>query len=791
MDNDNISSHFLKLTLIVACFTVIFALSADQSSAATINVGPNQTYTSINSGIAASNAGDTIIVHNNPSNYSEQVVVNKVGLKIGVANGDNVTVQTTGSGIGFSINNVNNVTISGFTIQGNDHTQGTGISLSNANYCSIINNVINSYRMGVSVTGSNNNISNNSINNNTMGVGLTYPSNNNTISYNNITNPTYNADTEVRLGIREDGFYFGTWTPNQYNKYLNNDISNVNEGIFIQQGTNFNISGNKIAIQDTYNYPWAITLSVGNTANQVDILINNSISSEGKINSGSRGIYLISNPSSPANANMQIYSNNIANFWDGIYSILYTPTGSSITQLYLNRFYNNTHGLSIASSTDFNVINNWWGKNSRPTVYMSSPPASYDIFDDQGTVTYDPWIVLNINANPSSISAGYSSVITADLTKNSNNQDTSSIYPGQYLPDGIPVNFNSDSLGSVNPGLNNTINGITTTTFNSGNLSGASIVSATTDAQTVSGIVNIIGTQASTAVVVNPLHGVTGSVVNLVATLNDTLNNIPINNKSITFSVGGNVVGSALTNSLGVATLPYNIILNIGNYTILAVFSGDSTYMTSSNTNILNVGALPVVTSTDPVNNSVNVALNKVIKINYNKGIKFTATPSIILKTAAGTIIASKATISASTLTITPNTLLAAGTQYLVVVNSNSITDLDGVLAGPYSFKFTTDTVPVVTSTVPVNNSVNVPLNKVIKINYNKPIKFTTTPWIEILTSTGKVIASTATISGSTLTITPKTLLVKGMSYTIAVHSNSISSLLGALAPPYVLKFKT
>ena len=602
MNIDKISSHILKLTLIVACFTFLFVISADQSSAATIDVGPTQTYTTINSGIAASNAGDTIVVHHNPSNYSEQVVVNKARLNITASNGEDVTVQTTGSSTGFTVNSVNNVTISGFTIQGNNHTQGTGISLSNANYCTIMNNIINNYWRGVGVSGSNNNISNNNITNTTMGVSLLYPSNNNTISYNNITNPTYNPDTEVRLGVREDGMYFGSWTPNQFNKYLNNIISNVNEGIFIQQGTNFNISGNKITIKNTFNYPWAITLSVGNTANQVDILSNNSIISEGPTSNG-RGIYLISNPSSPSNAIMQISSNYITNFGDGIYSILYTPTGTSLTQLCLNRFYNNTHGLSIASSTEFTAINNWWGKNISPTVYTSSPPATYDIFDDQGTVTYDPWIILNINANPSSISTVSSSTITADLTKNSNNQDTSILYPGQYLPDGIPVNFSSDSLGSVNPSTNTTTNGLASTTFNSGNLPGNSVVSTTVDAQTVSGIINIIGTPVSTAIIVNPISGVNSKVVNLIATLND-LTNLPINNKLITFSVDNNIVGSAFTNALGVATLPYIITQNSGIYTILATFAGDSTYMASSNTNNLNVVVPPTVTSTSPVNNA-------------------------------------------------------------------------------------------------------------------------------------------------------------------------------------------
>ena len=767
-----------------------------QSSAATIDVGPTQTYTTINSGIAASNAGDTIVVHHNPSNYSEQVVANKARLNITTSNGEDVTVQTTGSSTGFSINNVNNVTISGFRVQGNDHTQGTGISLSNANYCTIINNIINSYWKGVSVTGSNNNISNNNINDTSIGTSLIYQSNNNTISYNNITNPAYNPDTEVRIGLREDGMYFGSWTPNQFNKYLNNIISNVNEGIFIQQGTNFNISGNKITIKNTFNYPWAITLSVGNTADQVDILSNNSISSEGPTSNG-RGIYLISNPSSPSNANMQIFSNNITNFGDGIYSILYTPTGTSLTQLYLNRFYNNTHGLSITSSTEFTAINNWWGKNISPTVYTSSPPATYDIFDNQGTVTYDPWIVLNINENPSSISTGSSSIITADLTYNSNNQDTSILYPGQYLPDGISVNFSSDSLGNVNPGTNLTTNGLATTTFNSCNLPGNSVISTTVDVQTVSGIINIIGTPVSTAIIVDPINGAKGNVVNLVATLND-LTNLPINNQLITFSVNNNIVGSALTNALGVATLPYIITQNTGIYTILATFAGDSTYMVSSNTNNLNVVVPPTVTSSDPLNNATNVVVDKVIQITFSEAVKLATYPWIEFKNASGIAKPFTTSITGNTLNITPTTLLSYGTVYTVILHSNTVTDSTGTsgLAAPYALTFTTvapPTPPVVTSTSPVNNAINIATNSIIKINFNKAIKLATYPWIEFKNASGIAKPFTTSITGNTLNITPTTLLSYGTVYTVILHSNTVTDSTGTsgLAAPYALTFTT
>ena len=799
MTKDDTRSRVLILALILVSLTVIFAVSTDQSSAATIDVGPSYTYTTINSGIAASSANDEIIVHHNPNNYTENVVVNKQGLKIKRASGEDVTVQTTGSGTVFSINSVNNITIDGFKIKGNDATQGTGISLSNANYCSIINNVINTRWKGISISGSHNNITNNFINDTLIGMGLSYPSNNNTINQNNITNPTYNFASQVRLGLREDGQYFGTWTPNQNNKYLNNIISNVNEGIFIQQGTNFNISGNNITIKDTTNYPWAITLSVGNTANQVDILSNNIITSEGKTNVGSRGIYLISNPSSPSNANLQIFSNSITNFTDGIYSTFYTPTVSSQTLIYLNRFYNNDHGLKIVDNYNniaYTAINNWWGKNTTPTVYTTSPPAVYDIFY-VGTLTYNPWIVLNVNASPTTINTGQTSTITAGLTLNSNGQDTTTLYPGKFVPNGIPANFSSDALGNVNPLDSTTTNGASTTTF-TGNSAGVSNVSATVDAQTVATTVTINGpVLIPTSISVDPVSGFKGDTVDLTATLTDTQNNLPVTGKTIQFSVDGTVVGTAVTDINGLATFAYTITQDVGSYTILAEFMEDTPYAASSNTNSLEVldSTPPVVTNTNPVNNALNVNLNQIIQITFNEAIQFGTNPWIeFVISGTSTVVPFTSSILGNVLSITPDSLLAAGTKFIVVLHSNSITDLQGNgLAAPYTTKFTTTTPPVVTSTNPVNNAVNVALNKVIQITFDKNIQFGTNPWIEfVISGTSTVVPFTSSILGNVLSITPDSLLAAGTKFIVVLHSNSITDLQGnGLAAPYTTKFTT
>ena len=102
------------------------------------------------------------------------------------------------------------------------------------------------------------------------------------------------------------------------------------------------------------------------------------------------------------------------------------------------------------------------------------------------------------------------------------------------------------------------------------------------------------------------------------------------------------------------------------------------------------------MTSTSPVNNAVNVAINKVIQINFNKTIQFGTNPWIeFKKTSTGTAKPFTATITGSTLNITPTTPLAKGTTYTVIIHSNAVTDTTGTagLVAPYTTRFTTTNV--------------------------------------------------------------------------------------------------
>lgn len=148
-----------------------------------------------------------------------------------------------------------------------------------------------------------------------------------------------------------------------------------------------------------------------------------------------------------------------------------------------------------------------------------------------------------------------------------------------------------------------------------------------------------------------------------------------------------------------------------------------------------------------------------------------------------------------------------AGRKYTLILHTNSITDLEGNgLAEAYTIRFTTTAAPVVSYTIPINNSAfNIPINQVVQIHFKpsksledpkiayKPIKFGTNPWIEYKNSSGTTKPFTPTISGNILYLTPNTHLSEGTKYTVILHSNSITDLTGTAGMPktFTLNFTT
>ena len=129
-----------------------------------------------------------------------------------------------------------------------------------------------------------------------------------------------------------------------------------------------------------------------------------------------------------------------------------------------------------------------------------------------------------------------------------------------------------------------------------------------------------------------------------------------------------------------------------------------------------------------------------------------------------------------------------ASTSFVSAANNSTIHAANNTISSSISSNDTSP--PVTKSTNPGKNALNVPVNQHIKITYNEPVKFES-GWIELRNSQGQLIPISKSISGNTLTLTPKALLNMSTSYTVSVHTNSISDLNGNGIAVNSFKFTT
>jgi len=241
-----------------------------------------------------------------------------------------------------------------------------------------------------------------------------------------------------------------------------------------------------------------------------------------------------------------------------VYSTTNVPTPQG---LHFNRILGNTLPDVVAASlVSINAENNWWGSNINPaTTGRTSGPL----------VDANPWLVLKINAQPSSIYNGQQSTVRAYLTDNSDGTDTSSL---GHIPDGTSVTFSFQGppLGTLSLNPTVTTNGQALSTFTA-NAVGTSHVMATVDDQTTNeaspyGPADIV-ISAAANVVVSKSHTPAGSVnvddeVVFTITVDNTVGPndatgvvitdvIPLGLGFVSASDGGINVGGTVTWNLG------------------------------------------------------------------------------------------------------------------------------------------------------------------------------------------------------------------------------------------------
>lgn len=200
----------------------------------------------------------------------------------------------------------------------------------------------------------------------------------------------------------------------------------------------------------------------------------------------------------------------------------------------------------------------------------------------------------------------------------------------------------------------------------------------------------------------------------------------------------------------------------------------------------------PTVTVTYPANNSVNVSVSSSITIKFSKGMNRTETEGAIAAKPSITWTASWGS-GDTNLTLTPQANLLPGTKYTINVTTAAKSADGANMLSLYSFVFTTEIpppAPIITSTTPTNNSINVSVNASVTIEFSEQMDENVTQGA--VSSSPTIIGSFSWANSSTaLTLDPNTPLLTGTKYAVNVSTAAKSKAGKNMLDLYSFSFTT
>jgi hypothetical protein len=204
-------------------------------------------------------------------------------------------------------------------------------------------------------------------------------------------------------------------------------------------------------------------------------------------------------------------------------------------------------------------------------------------------------------------------------------------------------------------------------------------------------------------------------------------------------------------------------------------------------------GTAPLVISTDPANLATNVSLNKIITAVFNKDMNPLTVNLTTFVVKQGLIpVTGVVTYSGMTATFTPVVNLTANTLYTATITTGAKDAVGNGLSSDYTWSFTTGTTPLVISTDPANNAINVPLSKIVTATFNKsmnPATLSTTTYV--LRKGTTIVPGSVTYTGTTASFTPTAILEAGIVYTATITTGAKDASNVALTADYSWSFTT
>ncbi|BAX81239.1 Ig-like domain-containing protein [Labilibaculum antarcticum] len=293
----------------------------------------------------------------------------------------------------------------------------------------------------------------------------------------------------------------------------------------------------------------------------------------------------------------------------------------------------------------------------------------------------------------------------------------------------------------------------------------------------------------------------------ITAEFSEAMDASTINAESFTVMQGTNVVSGAVDYSGTTATFtPTNSLVAETIYTAtltteakdLAGNALATAKVWSFTTGIIPDDTLPEVTSTDPVNDAVNVLPSKIITAEFSEEMDASTITNSTFTVMEGTNVVSGAVdYSGTTATFTPDNSLAFATIYTATLTIEAKDLAGNALATTKVWSFTTEdapdeTSPKINSTDPLDNAVDIIRSKKITAEFSEEMDaLTITNSTFTVMEGSNVVSGAVDYSGTTATFTPDNSLVAATTYT-ATLTTEVKDLAGnALAADKEWSFTT
>ena len=208
--------------------------------------------------------------------------------------------------------------------------------------------------------------------------------------------------------------------------------------------------------------------------------------------------------------------------------------------------------------------------------------------------------------------------------------------------------------------------------------------------------------------------------------------------------------------------------------------------------------SIPVVSSSDPLNNATGVAFNKAIAVTFAGAMDpLTINASTFTVKQGTTAVVGTVKYAGTIATFTASNSLIPNQIYTVTITTGA-KNLTGIaLLSNYTFSFTSAaaldvTAPTVTVSDPANNATGVASSKVLSVTFSESLNTSTISASTFTLKQGTTaVAGTVTYSGTKATFTPASALAVSSIYTGTV-TTGVKDLAGnALAANYTFSFTT